>query len=55
MVVLIALAWGFVWGGLIGHLFWRADGGNAVWLTIVLIVLAGMVLGGWFGHFYFGQ
>ncbi len=55
VVAAIAVAFGFVWGGLVGHLVWYRGDHNFTWLLMVGLVIVGLCLGVAFGHKFFGQ
>lgn len=55
LVCLIALINAIVWGALFAHLVWAKNGNPTFWIVILIITLVGLVIGGIFGNYFFGQ
>lgn len=55
LVIGIAFVNAFIWGALFAHLVWAKNGSPVFWLIILATTIAGLVAGGIFGNYYFGQ
>lgn len=56
LLLLIFFSFGFIWGALLAHLIW-ASNNSFSWFYIIAVitVVVGLLVGGKFGHHFFGQ
>ena len=55
LVCSIALFNALIWGALFAHLVWAKNGNPTFWLIILGITFIGLIGGGIFGNYFFGQ